>query len=174
MKVKPFKFCPFCGRALEMTDIEGRRRLFCEKCKWINYVNPLPVISCLVSDPNGRILLIKRGIEPSKGAWALPGGFFEQEESPEEAGKRELKEETNIDGTALRQVGVTTHLSPLYGYLLMIGVEYKAQHYNVKAGDDAEDAGFYPLDALPKIPFRSHHWLITKSQYSPKSIVDSS
>ena len=162
--MKEFKYCPFCGDVLTAGDIEGRSRLFCRKCAWVNYINPLPVISCLVSDPDGRILLIKRGIEPSKGAWALPGGFFEQEESPEDAGKRELKEETGIDGTPIRQVGITTHLSPVYGYLLMIGIEYKPEHYNVVAGDDAEEAGFYQLDSLPDIPFESHRRLIAKFQ----------
>lgn len=159
--MKQFKFCPFCTEELSRKQIDGRERLFCGKCSWINYRNPLPVVSCLVSNPEGDLLLIKRGIEPSKGAWALPGGFFELEESPEEAGKRELKEETGLDGVAVRQVGVTTHVSPMYGHLLMIGLEYKVDSYNPVAGDDAESVEFFPQDALPKIPFESHLKLIS-------------
>lgn len=159
--MKKFKFCPFCAGVLKPKALEGRDRLVCEKCGWINYLNPLPVVSCLVSGPGGELLLIKRGIEPSKGAWALPGGFFEIEESPEEAGRRELKEETGLDGTAVRQVGVITHFSSMYGYLLMIGIEYKVENYKVVAGDDAEEAGFFPKDKLPEIPFKSHLDLIS-------------
>jgi 8-oxo-dGTP diphosphatase len=160
--MKKFKFCPFCGSVLGEALLEGRDRLSCGKCGWINYISPIPVVSCLVADARGGILLVKRGIEPSKGAWALPGGFFEVEESPEDAGKRELKEETGIDGVAVRQVGITTHLSPLYGHLIIIGIEYKAECYEVEAGDDAEDARFYSPEKLPDIPFTSHLTLIHK------------
>ena len=160
--MKQFNFCPFCRGDLIISRVESRERLVCAKCEWVNYLNPLPVVSCLVSDPEDRLLLVKRGIEPSKGAWALPGGFIEQEESPEEAGKRELKEETGLDGEAVRQIDVTTHLSPMYGHLLMIGVAYKVTHCNPTAGDDAEEAIFYPPDALPDIPFKSHLKLISK------------
>lgn len=156
-----FKFCPFCGETLVTSRVEGRDRLVCNKCDWVNYLNPIPVISCLVTDLEGRILLIKRGKEPSKGAWALPGGFFELEESPEEAGRRELKEETGIDGIAVRQIGVTTHLSSMYGYLVMIGVEFKTNDFTVVPGDDAEDARFYHVNELPPIPFISHLKLIS-------------
>ena len=160
--MKQFKFCPFCRANLENSFVDGRQRLVCKDCSWVNYRNPLPVVSCLVSDTEGRILLIKRGIEPSKGAWALPGGFFELEEDSESAGKRELKEETGLDGEAVRQIGVTTHLSSMYGYLLMVGVEYRVTHYDTKAGDDAESASFYSPDSLPEIPFSSQNKLISE------------
>lgn len=46
---------------------------------------------------NGRILLIRRGIEPYRGKWAPPGGFVECGESPENAAIREVREEVQID-----------------------------------------------------------------------------
>ncbi len=162
MKIKRFKFCPFCAEPLAPRHLQGRERLICDKCGWVNYVNPLPVVACLVLDPAGKILLIRRGVEPAKGAMALPGGFFEQEESPEEAGRRELKEETGLDGIARRQVGVTTHLSREYGYLLMVGVEFQVTCLDITVGDDAEDAAFYPREKASEIPFRSHVTLISE------------
>jgi 8-oxo-dGTP diphosphatase len=159
--MKPFIYCPFCRTELSKSLVDGRERLVCNNCKWVNYRNPLPVVSCLVADPEGRILLVKRGIEPSKGEWALPGGFFELEEGPEEAGKRELKEETGLDGVATELIGVTTHLSPMYGHLLMVGVEYRVEKYDPKAGDDAEAALFYHPEESPDIPFESHRNLIS-------------
>ena len=45
----------------------------------------------------GKIALIKRGNEPSKGKWTIPGGIVELAESPESAVLREAKEETGLD-----------------------------------------------------------------------------
>ena len=45
----------------------------------------------------GKIVLIKRGNEPSKGKWTIPGGLVELGESPEQAVIRETKEETGLD-----------------------------------------------------------------------------
>jgi 8-oxo-dGTP diphosphatase len=158
--MQQFKYCPMCAAELAEEYVGGRDRYVCKKCAWINYRNPLPVISCLVQNKKGEILLIKRGIEPSKGEWALPGGFLELEETPEEAGKRELKEETGLDGRPGRQIGVNAHVSPMYGHLLMIGIEYIVDNYDLHVGDDAADAKFYPVDKLPRIPFKSHLKLI--------------
>ncbi|MDP8298373.1 MAG: NUDIX hydrolase [Candidatus Tantalella remota] len=156
-----FKFCPICAATLEAELLEGRDRLMCKKCGWINYLNPLPVVSCLAIDDDGRVLLIKRGIEPSKGCWALPGGFIEVDETAGEAGCRELEEETGLKGKKGRLVGVRRHESPMYGPLIMVGVEMILFGGELKAGDDASDAAFYSPEDIPDIPFRSHRELIS-------------
>ena len=70
--------------------LEGRKRLFCPKCGKIYYENPIPVVAVIARDNQGRILLIKRKVEPCKGEWALPSGFMEIEETPVQAVLREL------------------------------------------------------------------------------------
>ncbi|MEE1542635.1 MAG: NUDIX hydrolase, partial [Paludibacteraceae bacterium] len=50
-----------------------------------------------------QVLLIERGIEPYKGKWALPGGFLKMDESAEECARRELKEETGLEGAYMEQ-----------------------------------------------------------------------
>src|SRR5262245_37528809 len=52
-----------------------------------------------------RVLLIRRGGEPFKGAWALPGGFLDPDETLATAAKRELREETGVTGVILEQLG---------------------------------------------------------------------
>ena len=52
------------------------------------------------------VLLIKRGKEPFKDKWALPGGFVKRDEDLIEGAKREMLEETNVNLENLNQVGV--------------------------------------------------------------------
>lgn len=158
--MKEYRYCPMCRRELVISLVEGRDRLLCPACGWINFKNPLPVIACLVSDDKNGILLVKRGVEPAKGEWALPGGFVEVDEGLKEAGARELKEETGLDGVAGDLVGIYLHESPLYGAILMIGYEYFINGGSIVCGDDADDARYFPLDQVPKMPFTSHQKLV--------------
>ena len=57
---------------------------------------PVVGVGAVIVD-NGKIALIKRGNEPSRGKWTIPGGLVELAESPEQAVVREAKEETGLD-----------------------------------------------------------------------------
>jgi len=160
--MKYYKYCPMCKTLLKQGVIDGEKRRFCKKCGWINYLNPVPVVACLVSDAKGKLLLMKRGVEPCKGKWALPGGFIELDESPEQAGKRELYEETGLKGKPGRLIGVNTQPSSTYGLVLVVGIEFIITRETLKPGDDALEAKFFHHNTLPKIPFKSHSALILK------------
>ena len=54
----------------------------------------------------GRVLLIRRGSEPLKGAWSIPGGLLELGEELAEGVRRELKEETGLDVKPLEVLAV--------------------------------------------------------------------
>lgn len=88
--------CPYCGSGLEGKMNEGRERLYCNTCERFIWRNPDPVAAVVVHDRDGKVLLVKRGINPGKGKWSLPAGFLELEESGAEAGARELEEETGL------------------------------------------------------------------------------
>jgi len=165
--MKDFIYCPMCRSQLVWEQIEDRKRLTCKACGWIDYRNPKPVVACLVLNSKKELLLIKRGVEPCKGSWALPGGFMEIDETLDEAGRRELKEETGLDGEPGRFVGIQIHESSVYGAILTLGVEYKIENEHLRTGDDADDAKFFPEDALPDIPFTSQKVLIKSFLNSP-------
>ncbi len=158
--MEDYKYCPRCKTSLVGTHIEGRDRLICRNCNWINYRNPLPVAACLVSGSKGEILLIKRGVSPGIGRWALPGGFIETGETPQEAGRRELWEETGLDGRAGRLIGVYMQKSRRYGAVLVVGIEFNVASNSLTTGDDARDAKFFSRKNLPKVPFITHRRLI--------------
>ena len=102
------------------------------------------------------VLLIKRGNEPFKGKWALPGGFVERDEELINGAKREMLEETNVDLKSINQVGV--YSKPTRDPRgRVVSVAYYAivsrKSVDVKAGDDAHEAKWYSVTKLPDLAF---------------------
>jgi ADP-ribose pyrophosphatase YjhB (NUDIX family) len=103
-------FCMRCSAALTFgpLETEERDRLACPSCGWICYVNPRLVVSTLPVTEDGRLVLLRRGIEPGYGAWAHPGGFLEIDETAEEGAIRETLEETGLHVELASIIGVYT------------------------------------------------------------------
>lgn len=105
------------------------------------------------------VLLIKRGKEPFKDKWALPGGFVKRDEELLEGAKREMLEETSVNLEHLNEVGVYSKPSrdprgrvvsvAFYGVVPRKSV-------NVKAGDDAIEAQWCNVIDLPDLAFDHH------------------
>ena len=92
------RYCSRCGSKLApaMPPEENRERLACAACGFIAYVNPRLVVATLPVTDDGRLILLRRGIEPGMGWWAQPGGFLEVDETVTEAAMRETLEETGL------------------------------------------------------------------------------
>ena len=119
------------------------------------------VVFCRL-DGKVHVLLVERGIEPYKGCWALPGGFVNvieegglaPDSSLEAAARRELKEETGLELTGLRQVGA--YGSPTRdprGYTITVAFCGWTQPAEVRGADDARQARWFALEALPDLAF---------------------
>lgn len=148
--------CQCCGAKLEEKMLEERIRLFCGHCNETVYENPVPATCIVTVDENGRVLLVKRNVEPKKGFWCLPGGFIELGEKPEEGALRELEEETGLKGKIGMLLGVTSSPSTQYDTVLMVG--YLVRNYSglLSTGYDASEAGWFHYKELPEIAFQSH------------------
>jgi 8-oxo-dGTP diphosphatase len=100
----------------------------------------------------GEVLLIRRGGDPFRGAWAIPGGFVEVGERVEDAARRELVEETGLRGDIVDLLGVWSdpardprgHTVSVVFVCKVSGIVSVAA-----AGDDAAEARWFALDALP-------------------------
>jgi 8-oxo-dGTP diphosphatase len=67
---------------------------------------PALTTDCVIFNPEARVLLIRRGHQPFRGAYALPGGFVDVGETTDSACRREVEEETGLEVHDLRLVGV--------------------------------------------------------------------
>jgi 8-oxo-dGTP diphosphatase len=103
------------------------------------------------------VLLVRRGQEPFRGRWALPGGFVDEYERLEDAARRELSEETGLVAEGpLRQVG--TFGDPgrdPRGWTVSVAflLELPGDAPSVTGADDADEAAWHRLDALPPLAF---------------------
>jgi 8-oxo-dGTP diphosphatase len=95
----------------------------------------------------GRVLLVRRKNEPH--GWALPGGFVEEHESLEQAVRREVEEETGL--RIERAIQMHSYSGPGRDprFATASTVFVAVAHGDVAAGDDADRAALFPLDALP-------------------------
>ena len=133
---------------------------FCYK-----YPRPAVTTDCVVFGIEGNninVLLIKRGNEPFKGLWALPGGFLNPDETAEEGALRELREETGLGDAEVEQL--YTFSEPKRDPRdRVISIAYMAivKLQEVKGGDDASDARWFPIDNLPELAF-DHDQILQK------------
>ena len=112
-------------------------------CILMNAKHPILAADCVVFDPGGRLLLIRRKYPPFCGKYALPGGHVEYGETTEHAAARELAEETGLVAVNTSLIGVYSdpHRDPR-GHMVSIAYRIAVAHHNPRAGDDAADAEF--------------------------------
>lgn len=119
------------------------------------YPYPRPAVTCdtvvftMLAD-DLAVLLIRRKDDPFKGAWALPGGFVDENESLERAAVRELDEETGIGGLRLTQLGAfgDPGRDPRGHTVTVAWVAFSVAAKTPTAGDDASGAEWVPLRSL--------------------------
>jgi ADP-ribose pyrophosphatase YjhB (NUDIX family) len=160
--VRRYAFCPVCGGPLDRSVGDGvTQNLFiCGSCGYEFWQNSKPAVGALivrVVDGKPHVLLTRRGIEPYKGMWDLPGGYLSNGEHPEAGLLRELREE--LGTTAMRPRFLTAEVDE---YPLESGAEearfvlslyYRcdiAADADLTPGDDVVGAEWFPLEALPE------------------------
>jgi len=121
-----------------------------------DWPRPMVTADALVFTHSGgkiKVLLIKRGNEPFKGKWAVPGGFVNMDEELEDAVLRELEEETGLTGVYLKQMHTfgTVERDPRGRQITVVfmGIA-KEEQTKVQAGDDAAEAKWFDIEELPE------------------------
>ncbi|MFW5754275.1 MAG: NUDIX domain-containing protein [Marinilabiliaceae bacterium] len=125
------------------------------------YDYPRPAVTADVVALAGRdpetlsVLLIRRNMPPFKGMWALPGGFVNIDEELEDAAARELEEETGLNRVDIKQIGAFGKVGrdPRHRTVTIAFLATPPYETVVKGGDDARDAGWFPVSDLPDLAF---------------------
>jgi len=92
----PFKYCPACGAALVQRQVAGALRAACPACDFVAFADP-KVVAVVVVEYVGKVLLGRRSINPGQGQWSFVTGYVDRGEKVEDAARREVKEEANLD-----------------------------------------------------------------------------
>ena len=120
---------------------------------WPRPMVTVDAIVFAIDDDETKALLIKRGGEPFKGKWAIPGGFVEMDEELKDAAARELAEETSLTGIELEQMHTfgTIGRDPRGRQITIVfsGIT-GPENMDVQGGDDAEEARWFDINALPQ------------------------
>jgi ADP-ribose pyrophosphatase YjhB (NUDIX family) len=146
------RFCPFCGEPNR--KLKGARHRKCPACGLHDWRNPAPAVGIAILRPapggKGReVLLSRRARPPKKGEWDLVGGFMDPGETPEQAIRREVLEETGCRLTGLRshEVDVGEYdREPTLNFLFTGRVAGEPE-----AGDDSAELRWWPLAGVPPI-----------------------
>jgi ADP-ribose pyrophosphatase YjhB (NUDIX family) len=154
-------FCSRCGGPLNFgfVDGENRERLACSNCGFVAYVNPRLVVSTIPVTDDGRVVLLRRGIEPGKGWWAQPGGFLEVDETVTEAAVRETFEETGLVVKPGEIIGLYTRLEAA---VVVLAFEAQVVSGEFRTNPEAlEIEAFAPEDIpWPNIAFSTTKWAL--------------
>lgn len=162
------KFCTQCAGPLESRRLEDERwpQPVCPRCGHVEWQNPKPTASALITRTGAHgieVLLVRRAIPPEEGAWDCPGGFLDPDEHPEDAVRRECREELALEVQLNQIAGI---FMDRYGedgeYLLNIYYEAQIPQGTPSPGSDVSEARWFPLDRLPEpIAFANNRAALT-------------
>lgn len=127
-------------------------RVICPHCQTTLdlWHQPKLAADAIIEDARGRVLLIRRRNEPH--GWAIPGGFVDVGETLEEAARREMLEETGLAVELVAQFHTYSEPArdPRHHTITVVFHARPADPAAApRAGDDALEARYFPLDALP-------------------------
>jgi ADP-ribose pyrophosphatase YjhB (NUDIX family) len=140
-----FRHCPKCGAP----GGEGgpRQPFHCRVCGFHYYLNPAVAVAAILLGPDRRALFLRRAKDPGKGKLGLAGGFVDVGETAEDALRREIKEEVNLEVTRLEFLCSATNK-----YLYQ-GVTYPVLDFFFITGA-ADVSGALALDGVESFAWR--------------------
>lgn len=148
---------------------DTHERAVCDRCGFIAYDNPKIVVGSVVRS-DGRVLLCRRAIEPSRGLWTLPAGYLEHGETPEEGARREAMEEATAEIAIEGLLAVYT-IRKIGQIQLIFGAHLATPCF--QAGPESLDVGLFAQAEIPwdQLAFPSVRWALTQEQSSRRGGV---
>jgi len=147
-------FCPACGHAVESRLAFGRIRPVCPSCGRIHFDDPKVAAGVLVLQ-DGKVLLVRRALEPQQGRWSLPAGFVDADEDPRLAAERECREETGLEVETTGVLDVFSGREHPQGADIVLVFTATRVGGTLRPGDDADAVAFFDPDGLPELAFQA-------------------
>lgn len=151
-----FAHCPRCGAGMQTKQVMDKPRRVCPACGYVYFTDPKVGVGVAVVE-EGRLLLVRRAMNPERGKWSLPAGFLDQGENPRETAAREALEETGLVVEIDKLIDVFHNAPGRGGASIFILYRARLTGGQLQAGDDADAADFFALDQLPELAFASTH-----------------
>ena len=150
-----WKHCPRCAAGLERAD---ENKVECPQCGFMNYGNSKPTAGALCFDDGGRLLLSRRGAEPFKDCWDIPGGFLEEGEHPLDGLRRELDEEAGVEIEPIDFVGAWIDEYGPRG-LMTLNLYWTARIVagDPQPADDVEEFRWFVPEEIPRDELAFNH-----------------
>lgn len=147
-------YCPRCAAAMDTRRVGDKPRRVCPDCNYVHYTDPKVGVGVAVVEA-GKLLLVRRRMNPERGKWSLPAGYVDQGEDPRITAAREVLEETGLVVVVNEVIDV--FYNPPGGGGASIFILYRGRRTGgeLQAGDDADAAAFFTLDELPELAFAS-------------------
>jgi len=139
----------------------GEERPTCPQCGWVQYEDPKVAVGVLVIHGK-EVLLVRRVMEPFIGQWSIPAGFVNAFEDPREAAVRECLEETGLSVCLDGLFDLLYGREHPRGSDMLLVYRAKILGGSLNAADDADQAGWFPLDDLPLLAFESTRKIFDK------------
>ncbi len=147
-------FCPLCGNSMHTETRFDKPRRACSKCGYVHFTDPKVGVGVLVVE-EGKVLLVRRAVDPELGKWSIPAGYLDRGEDPRKTAAREAKEETGLDVAIDGLVDVYYNPPEHGGASIFILFRAKLIGGEMQAGDDADEVGFFGMEELPELAFAS-------------------
>lgn len=150
-----YAYCPRCATPLATRQVGDKLRRVCPNCDFIHFTDPKVGVGVLITQGN-RLLLVRRTMNPERGKWSIPAGFLDRGEDPRQVAAREVLEETNLR-VAIEDLLDVYYNAPTGQGGASIFILYRGRLLGgeLRAGDDADAAGFFAPDEVPELAFAS-------------------
>lgn len=142
-----YRYCPKCASPLDLRMVKPHepKRLVCTGCGYIFYLDSKVAVGT-VPFMQGRIILLRRAIEPGFGKWTFPGGFVDRGETLEEAAVRETKEEIGLE---VELAGLLNAYSYRGRPVIVIVYEAKVTSGVPAPGEEALEVRLFSPEEIP-------------------------
>ena len=142
-------YCQRCGHRLAARQVHDHTRPHCPSCGYVVFLDP-KLAAVVLANVDGKLVLVRRAMEPAIGRWSFPAGYVDRGEAVEDAAVREVREETGLD---VRLTGLLGLYSKSSSTVVLAAYSAEVTGGDLQPGDEVRETALFDPDQLPPLPF---------------------